>query len=105
MEYKINEEIKEKEVRLILDSENKIVKTKDALKMAKEQKLDLVCISNADYPVCKIIDYKKFLYDKSKKERENKKNQTKTVIKEIKIPNNKQIFRLLYRCFYFRKSI
>ena len=61
----------------------------DALKMAEELGLDLVEISpKANPPVCKIIDYKKFLYDKKKKEKEAKANSVKVVIKEIRLGPN-----------------
>ena len=63
-----------------------------AMKMAKEQELDLVEISpKADPPVCKIIDYKKFLYDQKKKQKAIKANAIKTVIKEIRFgPNTEE---------------
>ena len=63
-----------------------------AMKMAKEQQLDLVEISpKADPPVCKIIDYKKFLYDQKKKQKAIKANAVKTVIKEIRFgPNTEE---------------
>ena len=62
------------------------------MKMAKEQQLDLVEISpKADPPVCKIIDYKKFLYDQKKKQKAIKANAVKTVIKEIRFgPNTEE---------------
>lgn len=62
------------------------------MKMAKEQALDLVEISpKADPPVCKIIDYKKFLYDQKKKQKAIKANAVKTVIKEIRFgPNTEE---------------
>lgn len=57
--------------------------------MAEEQELDLVEISpNADPPVCKILDYKKFLYEQKKKQKEIKKGQQKVVIKEIRFGPN-----------------
>ena len=63
-----------------------------AMKMAKEQELDLVEISpKAEPPVCKIIDYKKFLYDQKKKQKAIKANAIKTVIKEIRFgPNTEE---------------
>ena len=63
-----------------------------AMKMANEQGLDLVEISpNAEPPVCKIIDYKKFLYDQKKKQKAIKANAVKTVIKEIRFgPNTEE---------------
>ena len=63
--------------------------TNEAIKMAQEQALDLVEISpNADPPVCKIIDYNKFLYDKKKKEKEMKANAKVSEVKEIRFTPN-----------------
>ena len=63
--------------------------THKALKMAGEMELDLVEISpNAKPPVCKIIDYKKFLYEQKKKQKELKAKQTKVVLKEIRFGPN-----------------
>lgn len=62
-----------------------IYPTSKALKMAEEEGLDLVMITErADPPVCRIIDYKKFLYEQKKKEKELKAKQQKVVIKEIR---------------------
>lgn len=62
-----------------------VYQTRDALKIAQEQELDLVEISpKAVPPVCKIIDYKKFLYDQKKKQKELKSKASKVVIKEIR---------------------
>lgn len=61
----------------------------DALRLAQEQELDLVEISpKAEPPVCRIVDYKKFLYEKKRKEKEIKSKATKTVIKEIRFTAN-----------------
>ena len=62
---------------------------RDALSLAKELELDLVEISpNADPPVCRIIEYKKFLYDQKKKQKEMKAKQQKVVVKEIRCGPN-----------------
>jgi len=73
-------------VRLVGDNvQMGIYPLEEALKIADEQNLDLVEISpKADPPVCKILDYKKFLYDLRKKEKEIKKNTQKVVVKEIR---------------------
>jgi len=65
---------------------------RDALKKAQEADMDLVEISpNADPPVCKIIDYKKFLFEQKKKQKELKAKQVKVVIKEIRMgPNTEE---------------
>jgi translation initiation factor IF-3 len=86
--YRVNEIIRVPEVRLIgADGENVGVVTIDqALKMAREAELDLVEVSgNATPPVCRIMDFGKFLYERTKKEREAKKAQTKIEIKEIRL--------------------
>lgn len=63
-----------------------IMNTKEALKLAFDQGLDLVEISpNANPPVCKIIEYQKYLYELKKREKERKANSTKIVIKEIRL--------------------
>jgi translation initiation factor IF-3 len=88
--HKINEYIDVTHVRLVGDNvENNIYDTQTALKMAYDLGLDLVEISpNADPPVCKITDYKKFLYEQKKKQKEIKSNTVKSVIKEIRFGPN-----------------
>ncbi|MBQ3175862.1 MAG: translation initiation factor IF-3 [Bacteroidales bacterium] len=84
---RINEEIRSPQVRVVGENvpEQGIYSLADALRMAVEQELDLVEISpNADPPVCKIIDYQKFLYQQKKKAKEMKANASKVVIKEIR---------------------
>ena len=85
--HAINNRIRAKAVRLVGDniSEQGVYSIQEALKMAEEQELDLVEISpNADPPVCKIIDYQKFLYQQKKKQKEMKTNAVKVVVKEIR---------------------
>lgn len=66
-----------------------IYNIKDALRLSEEQELDLVEISpSASPPVCKIVDYKKFLYEKKKKAKEIKANSAKIVVKEIRLGPN-----------------
>lgn len=63
-----------------------MVPIKDALQVAQEADLDLVEVApNADPPVCRVLDYGKFLYEKAKKEREARKAQTKIEVKEIRL--------------------
>ena len=65
------------------------MRTRDALQLAREMELDLVEISpKADPPVCRIIEYKKFLYDQKKKQKEIKAKQQKVVVKEIRFGPN-----------------
>lgn len=88
--YKINELILAREVRLVGDNiEQGVYAIKDALKIADELELDLIEISpNAVPPVCKVTDYKKFIYEKKKRDKEVKSNAQKTVIKEIRFGPN-----------------
>ena len=68
------------------DIEPTIMSTRDALAKAYDEGLDLVMISpNAHPPVCKIIEYQKYLYEQKKREKERKANSTKVVIKEIRL--------------------
>ena len=84
----INEEIRDKEVRVI-DSDGTmlgVMATEQALELAGEKKLDLVNISpNAKPPVCKILDYGKYRYELQKREKEAKKKQKTTQVKEIRL--------------------
>lgn len=88
--HKINGRITATEVRLVGENiEVGIYPIAKALKLAEEQELDLVEISpKAAPPVCKILDYKKFLYDQKRKEKELKAKQVKTVVKEIRFGPN-----------------
>jgi translation initiation factor IF-3 len=88
--YKINHNIKSPVVRVVGENiETGIYNIKDAIRMADELGLDLVEISpSANPPVCKIIDYKKFLYEKKKKQKEIKAKSTKIVVKEIRLSPN-----------------
>ncbi|MBQ7898140.1 MAG: translation initiation factor IF-3 [Clostridia bacterium] len=86
-ELLINEQIRAEKVRVIGadGSQLGILSLKDALKSANEAGFDLVEMSpNAEPPVCKIMDYGKFLYEKTKKEKESKKKRTTVELKEIK---------------------
>ncbi|MCM1505309.1 MAG: translation initiation factor IF-3 [Muribaculum sp.] len=84
--YAVNERIRAREVRLVGDNvENGIYSIHEALKIAEEQELDLVEISpNAAPPVCKVLDYQKFLYQQKKRLKEQKAKSTKVVVKEIR---------------------
>jgi translation initiation factor IF-3 len=82
----MNEGIREKEIRLTGENENRIINTIDALTLARERDLDLVMISpSANPPVCRIMDYSKFLYEQSKKQKEAKKNQKTVELKEVRL--------------------
>jgi translation initiation factor IF-3 len=89
--YAINEKIRARQVRLVGENiENPgVFPLSDALKLADELELDLVEISpNADPPVCKIVDFQKFLYQQKKKQKEIKAKTTKVVVKEIRFGPN-----------------
>ena len=86
-DYRINEDIRVREVRLIgPDGGNVgVVSIEEALRIAEEADLDLVEVApNSDPPVCRVLDYGKFLYEKAKKDREARKAQTKVEIKEVR---------------------
>ncbi|MDE6870534.1 MAG: translation initiation factor IF-3 [Bacteroidales bacterium] len=90
-ELRINDEITAVKVRLVGDNieEQGIFPISKAMKMADDMGLDLVEISaKADPPVCKIIDYQKYLYQQKKKAKEMKSNSAKIVIKEIRFGPN-----------------
>ena len=84
----INEQIRDREVRLI-DEEGEqmgVVTLQVALKVAEERGLDLVKIApQANPPVCKIMDYGKYRFDQSKREKEQRKNQTTVEMKEVQL--------------------
>lgn len=87
-ELQINEEIRDKEVRLIDENGNQqgVVHSDVALRMAEEAGLDLVKIApQATPPVCKIMDYGKYKFEQGKREKEAKKNQKVVEIKEIRM--------------------
>lgn len=85
-QYRINERIRVREVRLVGDNvELGVYPTSQALKIAEDQGLDLVEISpNAAPPVCRVIDYQKFLYQQKKRQKEQKAKSVKVVVKEIR---------------------
>ena len=84
----INEEIRAKELRVIDTDGNQlgIMSRSKALELSEEKKLDLVCIApKANPPVCKILDYGKYKYELQKKEKEAKKKQKTTQVREIRL--------------------
>ncbi|MDK7374276.1 MULTISPECIES: translation initiation factor IF-3 [Weeksella] len=85
-QHKINNKIDVPEVRVVGDGiESKIYPIAEALELAEEQGLDLVMISEkAVPPVCRVVEYKKFLYEQKKREKELKAKQQKVVVKEIR---------------------
>lgn len=84
-QYRVNEQIRAREVRIVNDGGSTVMPTKQALDMAREEGVDLVEISpNAQPPVCRIIDYSKFLYQQKKRAKELKAKQVKQEVKEIR---------------------
>lgn len=85
-QYRVNEQIHAREVRIVGEGiESQVYPLYQALKIAEEHDLDLVEISpNAQPPVCRIIDYSKFLYQLKKKQKEQKAKQVKVEVKEIR---------------------
>ena len=84
----INEEIRAKEVRLVKEdgSQAGVVDIKTALQAARDAELDLVeMVADAEPPVCKVMDYRKHLYDQKQKAKDAKKNQKQTQLKEMKL--------------------
>lgn len=87
----INEQIRDREVRLIGENGEQlgVMPSREAMKLAREAELDLVKIApTAKPPVCKIIDYGKFKYEQTRKEKEAKKKQKTTDVKEIRLSPN-----------------
>ena len=84
-QYRVNEQIRVREVRIVSDDGSIVVPTRQALDMARDKEVDLVEISpNANPPVCRLIDYSKFLYQQKKRAKEMKQKQVKVEVKEIR---------------------
>ncbi len=106
-EHRINENIRVSEIRLIVDgAEPQLISVREALALAEEQELDLVEISpNAVPPVCKIMDYRKFLYNQKRKQKELKAKQSKVVIKEIRFGPNTDDHDFNFKMEHARKFL
>jgi translation initiation factor IF-3 len=85
-QFQVNDEIRAREVRIVGDDiESRVVPLREALRIADEMELDLVLISpNAVPPVCRILDFSKFIYQLKKKQKEAKAKQVKIDVKEIR---------------------
>ena len=84
-QYRVNEQIRVREVRVVGDDGSTVMPTRQALDIARDKGVDLVEISpNAQPPVCRIIDYSKFLYQQKKRAKELKEKQVKQEVKEIR---------------------
>ena len=104
----INEQIRDKEIRLIGENGEQlgIMSARDAMKMAKEAELDLVKIAPAAKPpVCKIIDYGKYRYEQARKEKEAKKKQKTIEVKEVRLSPNIEVNDLNTKVGAARKFI
>ena len=84
-QYRVNEQIRVREVRVVGDDGSSVMPTRQALEIARQKGVDLVEISpNAQPPVCRFIDYSKFLYQQKKRAKEMKAKQVKVEVKEIR---------------------
>lgn len=107
-ELMLNEQIRDKEIRLVGEDGEQlgIMSAKDALKMAKEAGLDLVKIApTAKPPVCKIVDYGKYRYEQARREKEAKKKQKVTEVKEIHLSPNIDVNDLTTKANQSRKFL
>jgi len=88
-EYRINRQIRAREVRVIIDESNEnlgVISLSEALRIAEEQELDLVEVApDAKPPVCRIMDFGKFQYNKQKRERKARKQQKVVEIKQVRL--------------------
>lgn len=84
-QYRVNEQIRAREVRVVGEGESSVMPLRQALDLAHQEGVDLVEISpNAQPPVCRFIDYSKFLYQQKKRQKEMKAKQVKVEVKEIR---------------------
>ena len=106
-QHKINDNITASEIRLVGEGiEPQVMSLDKALKFADDEGLDLVEISpNAEPPVCKILDYRKFLYTQKKKQKELKAKQSKVVIKEIRFGPNTDDHDFNFKLAHARKFL
>lgn len=107
-ELPINEQIKAKEVQVIDENGQKLGKLplNEALDTAFEKKLDLVLVSpNLDVPVCKIMNYGKYKFEQSKKEKEARKKQKTLETKEIRVTPNIEQHDFEFKCKNARKFL
>ena len=84
-QYRVNEQIHVREVRVVSEDGSEVMPTRKAMDLARQQGVDLVEISpSAQPPVCRLIDYSKFLYQQKKRQKEMKQKQVKVEVKEIR---------------------
>ena len=105
-ENRINDHIKASKVRLVEGDKSNIISLEEALSRAKNQEQDLVQITkNQEIPIVKIVDYGKFKFNKAKKEKENKKKQKTTHIKEVKMGPKIDINDFQRKCLMARSFL
>ena len=107
-ELMINEQIRDREIRLIGEDGEQlgIMSTRDAMKLAREANLDLVKIApTAKPPVCKIIDYGKYRYEQARREKEARKKQKTIEVKEVRLSPNIDTNDLNTKVNQARKSV
>ncbi|MFT3681322.1 MAG: translation initiation factor IF-3 [Ferruginibacter sp.] len=106
-EHRTNHMIRVPEVRLVGDNVTVgVYSTPEALKIAQEQQLDLVEISpGANPPVCKVIDYNKFLYNEKKKKKEMKANSKTSEVKEVRFTPNTDDHDFEFKCKHAEKFL
>lgn len=106
-QHKINGKITAREIRLVVEGEEpQVMSLSAALQLAEEQELDLVEISpNAVPPVCKIMDYRKFLYNQKRKQKELKAKQSKVILKEIRFGPNTDDHDFQFKLTHARKFL
>jgi translation initiation factor IF-3 len=106
-QHKINGKITSREIRLVVEGEEpQVMNTTDAIRLAEEQEMDLVEISpNAVPPVCKIMDYRKFLYNQKRKQKELKAKQSKVILKEIRFGPNTDDHDFAFKLTHARKFL
>ncbi len=109
LRYRINEQIRAPQVRLVgdnIEGGNKVVPTEEALRLAEELELDLVEINpKADPPIAKIVDYSKFLYEQKKKLKEQAKKAAKVEIKEIRFTPHTDDHDFTFKLNHARKFL
>ncbi|MGC8865923.1 MAG: translation initiation factor IF-3 [Bacteroidales bacterium] len=105
--YRVNERIKAPVVRVVGDKiEQRIMPIKEALDLAYEMGLDLVEIApTANPPVCKLVDYSKFMYEQKKKQKEMKAKSAKVVVKEIRLGPNTDDHDFEFKLNHARKFL
>ena len=106
-QHRINEKIFASEIRLVIEGEEpQVMSVAKGIALAEEQDMDLVEISpNATPPVCKIMDYKKFIYNQKRKQKELKAKQSKVILKEIRFGPNTDDHDFQFKLAHARKFL